>query len=94
MKRWLTRLALGGIALGVAVFFRAPLLAHHSFAVSYIEADTIEVEGDVVEFNAKPALVDLCSRSRRFRPGQNLRESGPARPSSNGWVQDLLPHRG
>ena len=29
------------------------LLAHHSFASLYIEADTIEVEGDVVEFQYK-----------------------------------------
>ena len=54
MKRRLIRLALGGIALGsVGVPFRAPLLAHHSFAVSYIEADTIELDGDVVEFQYK-----------------------------------------
>jgi hypothetical protein len=31
----------------------APLMAHHSFAVSYIEADTIELDGDVVEFQYK-----------------------------------------
>jgi hypothetical protein len=54
MKRWLTRLALGGTALGIVVSaFRTPLLAHHSFGVSYIEADTIEIDGDVVEFQYK-----------------------------------------
>jgi hypothetical protein len=54
MKRWLTRLALGGVALGILVSaFRAPLLAHHSFAVYYIEADTIEIDGDVIEFQYK-----------------------------------------
>jgi|HubBroStandDraft_6_1064221.scaffolds.fasta_scaffold872058_1 Family of unknown function (DUF6152) len=56
MKRWLTRRALGGIALGVGILAsasRAPLMAHHSFAVSYIEADTIELDGDVVEFQYK-----------------------------------------
>jgi len=31
----------------------AALLAHHSFATLYIEADTIEIEGDVVEFQYK-----------------------------------------
>ena len=31
----------------------APLVAHHSFALFYIERDTIEVEGDVVEFQFK-----------------------------------------
>ena len=27
-----------------------PLLAHHSFATLYLEEDTIEVEGEVIEF--------------------------------------------
>jgi Family of unknown function (DUF6152) len=31
----------------------APLLAHHSFGAYYIETDTIEIEGDVVEFQYK-----------------------------------------
>ena len=54
MTRWLTPLAIGGIALAAAVCaLRASLLAHHSFAVYYIEADTIEIEGDVVEFQYK-----------------------------------------
>jgi hypothetical protein len=45
--------ALGGIAVGIGILagaFRAPVMAHHSFAVYYIEADTIEIDGDVVEF--------------------------------------------
>jgi hypothetical protein len=37
------------VLCGVAILC-APLLGHHSFAVFYIEADTIEVEGDIVEF--------------------------------------------
>ena len=36
-----------------AVMLGAPLLAHHSFALYYIERDTIEIEGDVVEFQFK-----------------------------------------
>ena len=40
------------VLCGVAIV-SAPLVGHHSFAVSYIEADTIEVEGDVVEFQYK-----------------------------------------
>jgi hypothetical protein len=31
----------------------APLLAHHSFAEYYLEDDTIEVEGEVIEFQYK-----------------------------------------
>jgi len=38
--------------VGVAILCD-PLLAHHSFATYYIEADTIEIEGDVVEFQYK-----------------------------------------
>ena len=37
------------VLCGIAILC-APLLGHHSFAVYYIEADTIEVEGDIVEF--------------------------------------------
>jgi hypothetical protein len=37
------------VLCGVAVLC-VPLLGHHSFAVFYIEADTIQVEGDIVEF--------------------------------------------
>ena len=40
------------VLCGVAIV-GAPLLAHHSFAVYYLESDTIEVEGDVVEFQYK-----------------------------------------
>ena len=47
----LIRMARGGLALAVAAgVVTAPVLAHHSFAVYYLEADTIELEGDVVEF--------------------------------------------
>ena len=42
-KLW--ALVLCGVAIPCA-----PLMGHHSFAVSYIEGDTIEVEGDIVEF--------------------------------------------
>ena len=41
------------IVLGGVVILCAPLLGHHSFATYYIEADTIEVEGDIVEFQFK-----------------------------------------
>ena len=37
------------LALAV-VLGGVPLLAHHSFATLYLEQDTIEVEGDVIEF--------------------------------------------
>jgi hypothetical protein len=41
------------IVLSAVVIVGAPLMAHHSFAALYIEADTIEIEGDVVEFQYK-----------------------------------------
>jgi hypothetical protein len=50
LARWKT-FTLVGVVLGVvAGASRAPLLAHHSFAVVYLEQDTIEIEGEVVEF--------------------------------------------
>ena len=41
------------LALGGTVILGAPVLAHHSFATYYIEQDTIEIEGDVIEFQYK-----------------------------------------
>lgn len=42
------------IAAGVVLVLRGtPVLAHHSFAVSYLEQDMIEIEGEVVEFQYK-----------------------------------------
>jgi hypothetical protein len=38
------------LVLGGVVILCAPVLGHHSFSEYYIEADTIEVEGEVVEF--------------------------------------------
>jgi hypothetical protein len=40
-------------ALFGAVILSAPLLAHHSFAAYYLEEDTIEVDGEIVEFQYK-----------------------------------------
>ena len=56
MTRVWTALAIGGATIVTAMIVmtsRAPLLAHHSFAVTYLEADTVEIEGDVVEFQYK-----------------------------------------
>ena len=44
--RW--ALVLGGIALVCA-----PVVAHHSFSDFYLEEDTLEVEGEIVEFQYK-----------------------------------------
>jgi len=38
------------LVLGGVVILCAPVLGHHSYSELYIEADTIEVEGEVVEF--------------------------------------------
>lgn len=47
------RAALLVCALALVAASQALLLAHHSFAVYYLESDTIEIEGDVVEFQYK-----------------------------------------
>ena len=39
-----------GVVALVLALAAAPLLAHHSFATMYLEQDTIEIEGEVVEF--------------------------------------------
>ena len=51
MNRVWTALFFGAFVLVTASQPR--LLAHHSFAVYYLEQDTIEIEGDVVEFQYK-----------------------------------------
>jgi Family of unknown function (DUF6152) len=46
------------------------LLAHHSFATYYIEQDTIEVEGDIVEFEYKNphSWIHIMSRDPFGKP--------------------------
>jgi hypothetical protein len=39
-----------GVVALVLALAAAPLLAHHSFATMYLEQDTLEIEGEVVEF--------------------------------------------
>ena len=58
-------LVLGGVAI-----LCAPLLGHHSFAVYYIEADTIEIEGDIVEFQYKNphAWIQIVGQENFGRP--------------------------
>jgi uncharacterized protein DUF6152 len=41
------------LVLAGAVVLSARLLGHHSYAEYYLEADTIEIEGEVVEFQYK-----------------------------------------
>ena len=48
MARWLCTLVVAGI-----VSLSTPLLGHHSFAEYYIEEDTIEVEGEILEVQYK-----------------------------------------
>ena len=43
MQRWL-------IVVAAALLAWVPVAAHHSFAEFYLEQDTIEVEGEIVEF--------------------------------------------
>jgi hypothetical protein len=40
------------VGIGVATFC-APAQGHHSFAEYYLEADTIEIEGEILEFQYK-----------------------------------------
>jgi hypothetical protein len=48
-----TRRSRWGLALAALAMASAPLLAHHSYGAIYLEDDTIELEGEVVEFQFK-----------------------------------------
>jgi Family of unknown function (DUF6152) len=51
MKRFVVGFA---VLVGAVLVLRGtPALAHHSFAIVYLEQDTIEIEGEVVEFQYK-----------------------------------------
>ena len=39
-----------GLFVVAAVLMSAPLAAHHSFGAYYLESDTIEIEGELIEF--------------------------------------------
>lgn len=41
------------LILGGLLSLGTPLVAHHSFSTYYLEDDTIEIEGDVIEFQYK-----------------------------------------
>ena len=45
MKRYLVVL----LAAGAAVFAR-PALAHHSFSATYLETQSVTIEGEIVQF--------------------------------------------
>ena len=49
------RLVVGlALAAGIVLVLRGtPAQAHHSFAIVYLEQDTIEIEGEIVEFQYK-----------------------------------------
>lgn len=52
-KRTRRAISCTAMVLGAAMLLSARLHAHHSFADYYLEADTIEIEGEVVEFQYK-----------------------------------------
>jgi hypothetical protein len=71
MKRFVVGLVLAGSV--VVVMRSTPALAHHSFAVSYLEADTIEIEGDLVEFQYKnPHAWLMVQGTEKGQPGERI----------------------
>lgn len=59
--------------LGAIAIVCAPVVAHHSFSEFYLEEDTIEVEGEIVEFQYKNphswihvVAVDSFGRQRTY----------------------------
>ncbi len=66
MRAWML------VVIGV-VALCAPVRGHHSFAEYYIEADTIEIEGEVLEFQFKnPHSWIHVMVQEPFRGGRNL----------------------
>ena len=62
------------VAAGVLLVMRStPAQAHHSFAVVYLEQDTIEIEGDVVEFQYRnPHAWLMVQGSERGALGEKI----------------------
>ena len=58
------------LLLSCVVSVSPELLAHHSFATYYVEQDTIEVEGDIIEFEYKNphSWIHIMSRDPFGRP--------------------------
>jgi hypothetical protein len=81
-------LVLGGVAI-----LCAPLLAHHSFAVYYIETDTIEVEGDIVEFQYQNphSWIHIVGQEAFGRPKAYAAEwANPSRLERDGITRNTL----
>jgi hypothetical protein len=80
------------VLCGVAILC-APVLGHHSFAVYYIEADTIEVEGDIVEFQYQNPHVwlHIVGQEAFGRPKAYSAEWGsPSRLDRDGITKNTL----
>jgi len=86
MKRWL-------LTLTGALLVCAPLVAHHSFATYYLEDDTMEVEGEVIEFQlVNPhAWVHLLGREALGPPKRYAAEwASRSRLGSDGITKDTI----
>jgi len=82
--------AILALALTLAV---APLLAHHSFATVYLEQDTIEVEGEIIEFQYQNphAWVHILGRDPFGRERHYAAEwASRSRLERDGIKQDTL----
>jgi hypothetical protein len=81
------------LIVGSLGLLSAPLLAHHSFANYYLESDTIEIEGEVVEFQFKNphAWLHVTGQHGLNRPQLYAAEwSNPSRLERDGITKDTL----
>ncbi len=81
------------LVLGAVAALGTPLLGHHSFGAYYIEADTIEIEGDVVEFQYKNphAWVHVVAQDPFGRPKTYAAEwAGTSRLERDGITKTTL----
>jgi hypothetical protein len=58
------------LVLCAVVFYGGPLLGHHSFSQYYLEKDTVEIEGEIVEFQYKNphSWIQVLGRETFGRP--------------------------
>jgi hypothetical protein len=80
------------ILVGIAIL-SAPLLGHHSFAAYYFEDDTIEVEGEIMEFQYRSphAWVHIMGQDPFGKPQAYAAEwSNPTRLERDGIKKNTL----
>ena len=81
------------ISMAVALGMSVPLSGHHSYAALYVEEDTIEIEGEIVEvqFRAPHAWIHVVAEDAFRRQRTYAAEwSNPSRLERDGITKNTL----